>query len=83
MISELAAAMGKAAGELGLERAAVRRDQIATLRRIRERQHESGEGASAATTAPTSWRSWARHCATTLEPAGANSADGLPRFCEK
>jgi len=44
VISELAAAMEHAAGELEFERAAVLRDQIATLGRIRERQYVSGEG---------------------------------------
>ena len=44
VIRELAAAMEQAAEELEFERAAVLRDQIATLGRIRERQYVSGEG---------------------------------------
>jgi excinuclease ABC subunit C len=44
VIDELAAAMEQAAGALEFERAAVLRDQIVTLRRIRERQYVSGEG---------------------------------------
>ncbi|MEA3275516.1 MAG: excinuclease ABC subunit UvrC [Pseudomonadota bacterium] len=44
VISELAERMEQAACELEFERAAVLRDQIATLRRIQERQYVSGEG---------------------------------------
>ena len=44
VIQELAAAMERAAANLEFERAAVLRDQIATLRRILERQYVSGEG---------------------------------------
>lgn len=44
VVSELAAAMEKASASLEFERAAVLRDQIATLRRIQQRQYISGEG---------------------------------------
>lgn len=44
VIDELVGAMEQAAAALEFERAAVLRDQIATLRRIRERQYVSGEG---------------------------------------
>jgi len=44
VIGELATAMEQAAAELAFERAAVLRDQIATLQRIQERQYVSGEG---------------------------------------
>jgi len=44
VIEELVGAMEEAAAALEYERAAVLRDQIATLRRIRERQYVSGEG---------------------------------------
>ncbi len=44
VINELAAAMEQAAAALEFERAAVLRDQIATLRRLQERQYVSGEG---------------------------------------
>ena len=44
VISELASAMESAAAALDFERAAVLRDRIATLQRIRERQYVSGEG---------------------------------------
>ena len=44
VIGELGAAMERAAASLEFERAAVLRDQIATLRRIQERQYVSGEG---------------------------------------
>ena len=44
VVDELVAAMETAAARLEFERAAVLRDQISTLRRIRERQYVSGEG---------------------------------------
>ena len=44
VIDDLAAAMETAASALEFERAAVLRDQIATLRRIQERQYVSGDG---------------------------------------
>ncbi|MFZ0791876.1 MAG: excinuclease ABC subunit UvrC [Chromatiaceae bacterium] len=44
VIEDLVGAMERAAAKLEFERAAVLRDQIATLRRIRERQYVSGEG---------------------------------------
>ena len=44
VIDDLAAAMESAATGLEYERAAVLRDQIATLRRIQERQYVSGDG---------------------------------------
>ncbi|MGE5155750.1 MAG: excinuclease ABC subunit UvrC, partial [Bdellovibrio bacteriovorus] len=44
VIDELVVAMEQAAAALEFERAAALRDQIATLRRIRERQYVSGEG---------------------------------------
>jgi len=44
VITELGAAMEQAAAALDFERAAVLRDQVATLRRIQERQYVSGEG---------------------------------------
>lgn len=44
VIEELVGAMEQAAAALEFERAALLRDQIATLRRIRERQYVSGEG---------------------------------------
>ena len=44
VIDELVSAMERASAELEFERAAVLRDQVATLRRIRERQYVSGEG---------------------------------------
>jgi excinuclease ABC subunit C len=44
VVHELAERMEQAAGELQFERAAVLRDQIATLRRIQQRQYVSGEG---------------------------------------
>jgi excinuclease ABC subunit C len=44
VIDELAAAMEQAASDLQFERAARLRDQIATLRRIQERQYVTGEG---------------------------------------
>ncbi len=44
VIEDLARAMERAAAALEFERAAALRDQIATLRRIRERQYVSGEG---------------------------------------
>lgn len=44
VIGDLVGAMERAAGSLEFERAAVLRDQIATLRRIRESQYVSGEG---------------------------------------
>ena len=44
VITELGAAMERAAAALEFERAAVLRDQVATLRRIQERQYVSGEG---------------------------------------
>lgn len=43
VIDDLAAAMERAAAGLEFERAAVLRDQILTLRRIRERQYVSGD----------------------------------------
>ena len=44
VITELGVAMERAAAALEFERAAVLRDQVATLRRIQERQYVSGEG---------------------------------------
>ncbi len=44
VITELGVAMERAAAALEFERAAVLRDQIATLRRIQERQYVNGEG---------------------------------------
>jgi excinuclease ABC subunit C len=44
VIEELVGAMEAAATSLEFERAALLRDQVATLRRIRERQYVSGEG---------------------------------------
>jgi len=44
VIGELAGRMEQAAADLEFERAAVLRDQIATLRRIQQRQYVSGEG---------------------------------------
>jgi excinuclease ABC subunit C len=44
VIDELVAAMEQAAEALEFERAATLRDQVATLRRIRERQYVDGEG---------------------------------------
>jgi len=44
VVSELAVHMERAAESLKFERAAVLRDQIATLRRIQQRQYVSGEG---------------------------------------
>lgn len=44
VVSELAGRMERAATDLDFERAAVLRDQIATLRRIQQRQYVSGEG---------------------------------------
>jgi excinuclease ABC subunit C len=44
VIDELAAGMEQAASGLEFERATVLRDQIATLRRIQERQYVSGDG---------------------------------------
>jgi excinuclease ABC subunit C len=44
VIDDLASAMEQAAARLDFERAAVLRDQIATLRRIQERQYVSGDG---------------------------------------
>ncbi|MFD2110439.1 excinuclease ABC subunit UvrC [Thiorhodococcus fuscus] len=44
VLEELAGAMDAAAERLEFERAAVLRDQIATLNRIRERQYVNGEG---------------------------------------
>ncbi len=44
VIEDLAARMERAAGKLEFERAALLRDQIATLRRIQQRQCVSGEG---------------------------------------
>jgi excinuclease ABC subunit C len=44
VIEELVGAMERAAADLDFERAAVLRDRIATLGRIRERQYVSGEG---------------------------------------
>lgn len=44
VVGELAAQMEQAAQGLDFERAAVLRDQIATLRRTQERQYVSGEG---------------------------------------
>jgi excinuclease ABC subunit C len=44
VIDELAAAMERAAAALAFERAATLRDQIATLRRIQQRQYVSGDG---------------------------------------
>ena len=44
VVSELAEGMEQAAAALEFERAAVLRDQIATLRRIQQRQYVDGEG---------------------------------------
>ncbi len=44
VVNDLVAAMETAAAALNYERAAVLRDQIATLRRIQQRQYVSGEG---------------------------------------
>jgi len=44
VVSELAERMELAAADLEFERAAVLRDQIATLRRIQQRQYVSGDG---------------------------------------
>jgi len=44
VVEDLAARMEQAAAELAFERAAVLRDQIATLRRIQAKQYVSGEG---------------------------------------
>jgi excinuclease ABC subunit C len=44
VVSDLASTMEQAAARLEFERAAVLRDQIATLRRIQERQYVSGDG---------------------------------------
>jgi excinuclease ABC subunit C len=44
VVAELGERMEQAAGTLDFERAAVLRDQIATLRRIQQRQYVSGEG---------------------------------------
>jgi len=44
VIDELASAMEQASTELAFERAATLRDQIATLQRIQQRQHISGDG---------------------------------------
>ncbi len=44
VVDELVAGMEAAAAALAFERAAVLRDQIATLRRIQQRQYVSGEG---------------------------------------